>query len=56
MPISDTIARIILEEGNALRIAQQAGEEGIFDLRHAALHKVEQGVTDLIEVNRVTKD
>ena len=28
MPISDTIARIILEEGNALRIAQQAREEG----------------------------
>ena len=56
MPISDTIARIILEEGNALRIAQQAREEGIKDLRRSALDKVAQGLTDLIEINRVTKD
>ena len=55
MPISDTIARIILEEGNAVRIAQQAREEGISDLRRSALNKVAQGVTDLIETNRVTK-
>ena len=56
MPISDSIARIILEEGNALRIAQQAREEGINDLRRSALNKVAEGVTDLIEINRVTKD
>jgi type IV pilus assembly protein PilB len=56
MPISDTIARIILEEGNALRIAQQAREEGIDDLRRSALYKVADGTTDLIETNRVTKD
>ncbi len=56
MPISDTIARIILEEGNAIRIAQQAREEGINDLRRSALYKVAEGVTDLIETNRVTKD
>ncbi len=56
MPISDTIARIILEEGNAMRIAQQAREEGINDLRRSALYKVAEGVTDLIETNRVTKD
>jgi len=56
MPISDTIARIILEEGNAMRIAQQAREEGIDDLRRSALYKVAEGKTDLIETNRVTKD
>jgi type IV pilus assembly protein PilB len=56
MPISDTISRIILEEGNAMRIAQQAREEGIDDLRRSALYKVAQGITDLIETNRVTKD
>jgi type IV pilus assembly protein PilB len=56
MPITDTIARIILEEGNAMRIAQQAREEGIMDLRHSALLKVANGITDLIEINRVTKD
>jgi type IV pilus assembly protein PilB len=56
MPISDNIAKIILEEGNAMRIAMQAREEGINDLRRSALNKVAQGVTDLIETNRVTKD
>jgi len=56
MPISDSIARIILEEGNALKIAEQARKEGIADLRKAALQKVANGVTDLIEINRVTKD
>jgi type IV pilus assembly protein PilB len=56
MPISDSIARIILEEGNALRIAQQAREEGINDLRRSALNKVAIGVTDITETNRVTKD
>ena len=56
MPITDDIARIILEEGNALRIAEQARKEGIIDLRHSARNKVAKGITDLIEINRVTKD
>ena len=56
MPISDGIARIILEEGNALRIAEQARKERILDLRQSALKKVAAGITDLIEINRVTKD
>jgi type IV pilus assembly protein PilB len=56
MPITDDIARIILEEGNALKIAEQARKEGIIDLRQSALNKVAKGTTDLIEINRVTKD
>jgi len=56
MPLTDDIARIILEEGNALRIAEQARKEGIIDLRQSALNKVAKGITDLIEINRVTKD
>jgi type IV pilus assembly protein PilB len=56
MPITEDIARIILEEGNSLRIAEQARKEGIIDLRQAALNKVANGITDLIEINRVTKD
>jgi type IV pilus assembly protein PilB len=56
MPITDDIARIILEEGNALRIAEQARKEGIIDLRQSARNKVAMGITDLIEINRVTKD
>ena len=56
MPITDDIARIILEEGNAMSIADQARKEGILDLRQSALKKVAMGITDLIEINRVTKD
>ena len=50
------MAKIILEEGNALRIAEQARKEGIIDLRQSARNKVAMGITDLIEINRVTKD
>jgi type IV pilus assembly protein PilB len=56
MPITDDLSRIILEEGNSLRIAEQARKEGILDLRQSALKKVATGETDLIEINRVTKD
>ncbi len=56
MPVTESIARIILEEGNAIQIAKQAREEGVADLRQSALRKVAAGVTDLIEINRVTKD
>jgi len=56
MPISESISRIILEEGNSMRIAEQAKEEGISDLRRSALNKVKAGITDIIEMNRVTKD
>ena len=56
MPISERIAKIILEEGGAMAINNQARQEGIIDLRQAALNKVAAGITDLIEINRVTKD
>ncbi len=56
MPITDSIARIVLEEGDAMHIAMQAREEGINDLRRSALNKVAEGAIDLTETNRVTKD
>jgi type IV pilus assembly protein PilB len=56
MPLSEKIARIVLQEGDAMKIAQQARAEGIDNLRTSALKKVEAGITDLIEINRVTKD
>jgi len=56
LPISDDIARIILEEGNAMQIGKQARLEGHNDLRRSALNKVKEGVTGLMEINRVTKD
>ena len=54
MPVSDAIARIILEGGNATQIADQADIDGVPDLRRSALKKVIDGVTSLEEVNRVT--
>jgi type IV pilus assembly protein PilB len=56
MPVSDEMARIIMQEGNAIDLADQAQKEGINDLRQSGLLKVKQGVTSLEEVNRVTKE
>ncbi len=56
MPVSEAIGRIIMENGNALQIADQAKKEGIADLRVSGLKKVRDGVTSLEEINRVTKD
>jgi type IV pilus assembly protein PilB len=54
MEVSETIGRIILEDGNAMQIADQAAAEGVCDLRRAGLNKVKEGVTSLEEINRVT--
>ncbi|MFT3756229.1 MAG: type IV-A pilus assembly ATPase PilB [Pseudoxanthomonas sp.] len=56
MPMSDAIAEIVLEGGNAIQIAAAAQKAGVRDLRQSALWKVKQGVTSLAEINRVTKD
>ncbi|MGV6807378.1 MAG: type IV-A pilus assembly ATPase PilB [bacterium] len=56
MPVSEDMGRIIMENGNALQLADQAKSEGIADLRESGLKKVRQGVTSLEEINRVTKD
>jgi type IV pilus assembly protein PilB len=54
MPISEEMKRIIMENGNAIQLADQSAKEGIADLRMSGLSKVAQGVTSLEEVNRVT--
>jgi type IV pilus assembly protein PilB len=56
MPVTDAIARIIMENGNAIEIADQARKEGVDDLRRSALKKVMDGAIDLTEANRVTTD
>lgn len=56
MPVSEEMGRIIMAEGNAMQIADQAEKEGVWDLRKSALHKVMQGMTSLTEANRVTVD
>ena len=56
MPVSEAIGRIIMEDGNALQIADQSAAEGIADLRTSGLNKVKDGLTTLEEINRVTID
>jgi len=56
MKISEDMGRIIMREGNALELADQAQKEGISDLRQSAIKKAMSGVTSLEEINRVTKD
>jgi len=56
MPITEAIQRIILSEGTALDIAQQAQKEGVRDLRQSGLIKVRAGVTTLEEVITVTNE
>ena len=56
MPISEDMGRIIMAEGNAIDVADQAKKEGIDDLRRSALKKVMAGLTSLEEANRVTQD
>ncbi|MEE4661456.1 MAG: type IV-A pilus assembly ATPase PilB [Halieaceae bacterium] len=54
--ITPTIARIIMEEGNSIQIAEQARKEGFNDLRMSGLRKAMFGDTSLEEVNRITTD
>ena len=54
MPISDAMKRLIIEGANAVQLADQAADEGIWDIRKSGLAKVRAGVTSLVEVNRVT--
>jgi len=53
MPISDSMKRMIMENCNAVDLADQARKEGIPDLRESGLKKVRDGLTSLEEINRV---
>ncbi|HEX7340568.1 MAG TPA: type IV-A pilus assembly ATPase PilB [Rhodanobacteraceae bacterium] len=56
LPMVEEIKQIILAGGNALQISQVAEKIGINDLHRSALNKVRDGLTSLVEINRVTKD
>nr|WP_315202285.1 type IV-A pilus assembly ATPase PilB [uncultured Albidiferax sp.] len=56
MPISEEIQRIILRDGSAMDIAEQAKIEGVRTLRQAGLHKVKLGMTSLEEVLAVSNE
>ena len=54
MPITEEIQRIILKDGSALEIAEQARTEGVRSLRTSGLQKAKLGLTSLEEVLAVT--
>ncbi|MDR3427148.1 MULTISPECIES: type IV-A pilus assembly ATPase PilB [Silvimonas] len=56
MPISDEMNRIIMKNGTAIDIADQARREGVRDLRLSGLIKVKLGVTSLEEVMAITNE
>ncbi|MBP7782869.1 MAG: type IV-A pilus assembly ATPase PilB [Acinetobacter sp.] len=56
MKVTPEISKIIMEDGNALQIAEASDKAGFRNLRRSGLLKVMQGVTSLQEVNRVTSE
>jgi type IV pilus assembly protein PilB len=56
MPISEEMERIIMKNGTAIDLADQAQREGVRDLRQSGLIKVRKGLTSLEEVEGVTNE
>jgi type IV pilus assembly protein PilB len=56
MPISEEMERIIMKNGNAIDLADQAQREGVRDLRQSGLLKVKKGLTSLEEIEAVTNE
>ena len=56
MPITDDMRQVIMRNGNALDIAEQAQKEGVRDLRQSGLLKVKSGITSLEEIEAITNE
>ncbi len=56
MKVTPEISKLIMEDANAITIAEQSQKLGFSNLRRSGLLKVMQGVTSLQEVNRVTSE
>jgi len=56
MPITDEMRQVIMRNGNAIDIADQAYREGVRDLRQSGLLKVRSGITSLEEIEAVTNE
>ena len=56
MPVTDAISRIIMKNGTAHDINDQARLEGVKDLRQSGLLKVKQGLTSIEEIEAVTNE
>lgn len=56
MPVTEEMQRIILRDGTANEIAQQAAAIGVRSLRQSGLYKVKMGLTSLEEVLAATNE
>ena len=56
LPLSDTMAELIMNDGTEADISRLAEEEGHSNLRQAGLVKMRQGFTSLEEIERVTNN
>jgi type IV pilus assembly protein PilB len=56
MPITEKLHNLILDGATALQLEEQSEKEGFNDLRKSGLLKVQNGITSLEEINRVTKE
>ena len=56
LSVSDAMSRIIMRNGSAHDIADQARVEGMRTLRRSGLLKVKSGITSLDEIEAVTND
>ena len=56
LPITDEMRLLIMRNGTAIDIADQARREGIRDLRQSGLLKVKAGITSLEEIEAVTNE
>ena len=56
MKIYPSISRIIMEDGNAIQIKDEAIKHGFRDLRRSGIMKVLQGTTSIQEMYRVTSE
>ncbi|WP_083023818.1 type IV-A pilus assembly ATPase PilB [Vreelandella lionensis] len=56
MPITDEMRQLIMRDGNAIEIDQQARREGYPSLYQSCLSRVLDGSTCLDEVNRISKE
>ncbi|MCP1317404.1 type IV-A pilus assembly ATPase PilB [Halomonas sp. 707B3] len=56
MPITDEMRQLIMRDGNAIEIDQQARREGYPSLYQSCLSRVLDGSTSLDEVNRISKE
>jgi type IV pilus assembly protein PilB len=56
MPISDEMRQLIMRDGTAIDIADQARKEGVRDLRQSGLIKVKMGITSLEEIEAITNE